>query len=197
LIQVKEEIIMSKLSISPQSVFSPQPVFLVGTYNEDGTPNFAPITWVSYTFGPPHCIVISMAGKKLTKDNIFRTGMLSVNLASTDMLDMVDYFGMKSGYNGIKDELIYEYADGKMLKIPVLEKSKWTYECQVSETIEMSETHTYLCEIKNILINSDLADMNLEMIDLRRLDPVIYAGYNYFNIGKRLGACAEFYTKGR
>lgn len=183
---------MAKLSIPPQGVFSPQPVFIVGTYREDGKPNFAPITWVSYTYGSPYSIVISMSGK-MTKDNIFRTGIFSANLASTNMLELVDYFGMTDGYNGPKDSLPYEFSDGKVLKVPVLEKSRWVYECQVSKTVEMPESHTFICEIKNIQIDDSLSDMNLEMIDLRRLDPILYAGYNYFNIGQRLGACGEFY----
>ena len=72
-----------------------QPAFLIGTYNGDGTPNFAPITWVSATCerGDGYLLVISMFGDKQTKRNVMRTGKLSANLVSTDMLGLMDYFG--------------------------------------------------------------------------------------------------------
>ena len=47
--------------------FFTQQLFLIGTYDEDGTAHFAPISWISYTWGEPSCLVISMDGKKQTK----------------------------------------------------------------------------------------------------------------------------------
>ncbi len=41
--------------------FFTQQVFLIGTYDTDGSPHFAPISWISYTAGPPACLVISMS----------------------------------------------------------------------------------------------------------------------------------------
>lgn len=72
-----------------------QPAFIIGTNNEDGTHNFAPITWVSITGEKEddYLLTISMFGTKRTKQNVIRTGILSVNLVSTDMLELMDYFG--------------------------------------------------------------------------------------------------------
>ena len=58
-----------------------QPAFIIGTSNEDGSYNFAPITWVSITSenGDDYLLVISMFGTKRTKQNVIRTGKLSVN----------------------------------------------------------------------------------------------------------------------
>ena len=64
-----------------------QPAFIIGTVNEDGTDNFAPITWVSVTHeeGDKYLLVISMSGTKTTKMNVLRTGLLSVNLVNRQM----------------------------------------------------------------------------------------------------------------
>ena len=70
-----------------------QPAFIIGTNNEDGTYNFAPITWVSVTNekDDDYLLIISMFGTKKTKENVIRTGILSVNLVSTDMVGLMDY----------------------------------------------------------------------------------------------------------
>ena len=67
-----------------------QPAFIIGTNNEDGSHNFAPITWVSITGEKDgdYLLIISMFGTKRTKQNVIRTGVLSVNLVRTDMLEL-------------------------------------------------------------------------------------------------------------
>jgi flavin reductase (DIM6/NTAB) family NADH-FMN oxidoreductase RutF len=58
--------IMKRVSAQkPQSMIV-QPCFLVGTYNDDGSPNFAPITWISVTGdsdGESFMLVLSTGAK--------------------------------------------------------------------------------------------------------------------------------------
>lgn len=55
---------MKQRNISKWHCLPVQPTFIIGRYNEDGTPDFAPITWVSKTCeeGDEYLIVISMWG---------------------------------------------------------------------------------------------------------------------------------------
>ena len=41
--------------------------------------------------------------EKRTKQNVLRTGMFSANLVSTDMLQLMDYFGSRHARDGKKD----------------------------------------------------------------------------------------------
>ena len=94
-----------------------QPSFIIGTCNEDGSHNFAPITWVSVTNerDDDYLLVISMFGTKQTKQNVLRTGKLSVNLVSTDMLELMDYFGTHHARNGKKDGMAYAVGRGEVV----------------------------------------------------------------------------------
>lgn len=50
-----------------------QPTFLIGTYDENGNPDFAPITWLSVTNnGERFVLVISKFGQHLGKIGDFR-----------------------------------------------------------------------------------------------------------------------------
>ena len=42
-----------------------QPAFLIGTYDEDGNVNFAPITWVSVTCDADHFMLVISKIKNL------------------------------------------------------------------------------------------------------------------------------------
>ena len=46
-----------------------------------------------------------MFGTKRTKQNVIRTGVLSVNLVSTDMLELMDYFGTHHAEDGKKEDI--------------------------------------------------------------------------------------------
>ena len=170
-----------------------QPAFIIGTYNEDGSANFAPITWVSVTWKDDHyMLVISMNGTKQTKQNASRTKMLSANLVSTDMLNLMDYFGSISGKEVAKDEIPHEYGNGITLNVPTLNASKWVYECEVAEIYQTGDSDTYFCPIKDVQIDKTIDISN--GIDLTLFNPVIYSG-GYHSIGKYLGKIGDFYNQ--
>ena len=169
-----------------------QQSFIIGTNNEDGTANFAPITWVSVTCeGEAYWLVVSMYGTKRTKQNVARTGLLSVNLVSTDMLPLMDYFGSRHAKDGRKDGIEYKVVRGEVLDVPVLDQSRWVYECEVSKTVETGDSTTFFCPIRNIQMDERLKCRDVFDVDLTVLDPVIYSG-KYHSLGKLLGSIGDF-----
>ena len=185
-------------SVEPVYSMCVQPSFIIGTNNEDGTANFAPITWLSVTHeqGDGYLLVISMFGTKQTKQNVLRTGMFSANLVSTDMLPLMDYFGSRHGRDGQKDGIEYEVSRGEVLDVPVLEKSRWVYECEVSRTVETGDSTTFFCPIRNIQMDERLSCKDTFDVDLTVLDPVIYSG-KYHSLGKLLGSIGDFLEQAR
>lgn len=170
-----------------------QPAFIIGTNNEDGTYNFAPITWVSVTNEKEndYLLTISMFGTKRTKQNVTRTGVLSVNLVSTDMLELMDYFGTHHAKDGEKNGISYSVSRGEVVDVPVLDASRWIYECEVVNSIETGESTTFFCKIKNIQIDEQLECADMFDVNLTKLDPVIYSGM-YHSIGNLLGKIGDF-----
>lgn len=64
--------VIKRKSIGTHFSMCVQPAFIIGTNNEDGTHNFAPITWVSITNEKEndYLLIISMSGTKRTKQNV-------------------------------------------------------------------------------------------------------------------------------
>jgi flavin reductase (DIM6/NTAB) family NADH-FMN oxidoreductase RutF len=168
-----------------------QPVFLIGTYNEDGTPNFCPITWVSSTHDRKRPLMtISMNGKKKTKENIARTNVFSANLVSVDMVELMDYFGSQTGFDGVKDALPYKYENGHVLQVPTLNASRRVYEFEVLKTFDVDETTTYFCVSKNCQQIKGLTKENEN--DVALLEPLVYTG-SYYKAGEFIGRIGDFY----
>ncbi len=184
---------MIRKSIGQSLSMCVQPAFIIGTNNEDGTYDFAPITWVSVTYEGEneYLLVVSMFGTKMTKQNVIRTGLLSVNLVSTDILPLMDYFGSRSAKSGKKDGVSYTVSRGKALNVPVLDESRWVYECEVVQSVETGASTTFFCRVRNIQIDEEVNIPDPFSVDLTKLDPVIYSGM-YHSVGKLLGAIGDF-----
>ena len=170
-----------------------QPAFIIGTVNEDGSHNFAPITWVSVTHDESkgYMLVISMSGTKTTRQNVIRTGIFSANLVSRNMLGLMDYFGTHSAKDGRKDTVSYGVGTGETLDVPVLDDSPWVYECEVDSSVDNGGSTTFFCRIANIQIDERCDPHDCFDVDLTRLDPVVYSG-KYHSIGKLLGSIGDF-----
>ena len=138
-----------------------------------------------------YLLVISMFGTKGTKQNVIRTGVLSVNLVSTDILEFMDYFGTHHAEDGKKDEISYDVCRGDVVDVPILDASRWVYECEVLQSVETGDSTTFFCRIKNVQIDEQLECANTFDIDLTKLEPVIYSGM-YHSIGELLGKIGDF-----
>ena len=184
---------VKRRSVAPIYSMCVQPAFIIGTNNEDGTANFAPITWISVTQEKDdgYMLVISMYGSKRTKQNVLRTGVFSANLVSVDMLPLMDYFGSRHASDGPKDGVMYEAGRGEVLDVPVLEQSRWIYECEVARIVETGNSTSFFSPVRNIQMDERLSCRDPFDVDLTVLDPVIYSG-KYHSFGKLLGDIGDF-----
>lgn len=183
---------MEKINMKPDWVFSPQPMYIIGTKNEDGSPNFCIITWLGFSFDKTPHLMMTIGGTKLTKTNILREGKFSANLITEDTLWLADYFGCTRGEDRKKNAVPYDWVWGQALPVPVIDACHWVYECSVKKVLELDGAHLFLAEIENIQIDKCYDGMDMKKIDLREIKPAIYAPYNYFSIGGKLGGMGEW-----
>lgn len=181
---------MQKPSINSGDFFTQQ-LFLVGTYNEDGTENFTPITWVSYTWGQPSCLILSMHGEKQTKLNVERTKLLSATVVTPELMRFAEACGCELRKERHFNNEKLPFTKGEVLNVPLIQNSKWSYECEIYHSVTLGETTTYFAEIKNI--NVDDETLKLDFIDLRKINPVVYSPDHYFTIGEHIGKMGDFY----
>lgn len=170
--------------------FFTQQIFLIGTYNEDHTENFAPISWISYTLGERSCLVISIGGKKQTKRNIEQTGLLSATVLTPDLLPFAECCNASTKNDAIMKYVKPKFNHGNTLDVPLIKDTKWSYECKVIQTVVMGESHTYFAEFEKVNVHPDI--QKLDFIDLREINPVIYSPYNYYTVGRHLGKIGDF-----
>ena len=172
---------MEKISVSIDNYSAgkvyPCALFIYGTYREDKTPNFGLFCWFSYCWDSELAVMACIGGSKLTKDRIHSQRMFSANLVTEPLIPLADYFGSTQGYTHGKMDIPVEAESGKVLPVPVLKNSPWIYELEVSRTVQLEGSDLFICKIRNILADKELADKSKNDDDLiNKSAPALWFG---------------------
>ena len=166
----------------------PQPVAIIGTYDEDGTPNAMNAAWVGqWDF---HKVMISM-GNHQTTQNLNRCGEFTIAFATEETLVEADFVGVvsgkkehdkiaKSGLNAVK-------ADN--VNAPRYTNFPMTMECRIEKKLDESATGYYIiADIVNVTVDEKfLAEdgrPDVEKMKLITFDPI---HNTYIALGKTVG----------
>jgi len=184
---------MTKISVPISNDFCPQTLFLYGTYKDDGTPNFGLFCWFSYIWDGGLGVMACIGGDKLTKDRIHATGIFSANLVTKSILPLADYLGNVEGYSPDKMRIPITTTSGAVLNVPVLDDSPLAFELEVAQSIPLDDSEVFLCKIRNVLVNEELADQTKSYEHrLQLIAPVKTTCRTYFSWnGKALGRWGE------
>lgn len=109
----------------------PQPVFILATYNEDGTANAMNAAWGGISEGNEISFCIS-AGHKTTK-NFQRTGAFTVSMADAKHVAACDYVGIESANNvaGKLDKAGFTVTKSANVDAPIINELAVCAECKV------------------------------------------------------------------
>lgn len=175
-------------SFTPKPWVVPQPVLIIGTYDENGVANAMNAAWAGQWDMKE--IVISMGSHATTK-NLNLTGEFTVAFATKETMVAADFVGLvssendpckmeKTGWTSVKSEHV---------NAPVFTNFPMTLECRIREKYDESESGYYLvAEIVNILVDENyLAEdgwPDVEKMQFVTYDPV---HHGYIALGKRVG----------
>lgn len=161
---------MKKISVPATNDLCPQSLFVYGTMNQDGTPDFGLFCWFSYCWFDRLGVICAIGGSKRTLENIRRNGIFSANLVVEENLPLADYFGTADGRDADKMDVKVEWEKGAALDIPVLSSSPFCFELEVDREISTGERDetVLLCRIRNVLKDEALTDSGLTSEEILR-----------------------------
>lgn len=175
-------------SFGQKSWMLPQPVLIIGTYDNNGKPNAMNAAWAGQWDAKE--IIISM-GAHATTDNLNNCPDFTVAFATQSTMVAADFVGMvsakndpdkmkKTGWTAVK-------ADN--VNAPVFTDFPMTLECRIKQKLDESETGCYIiAEIVNILVDeaylTDDGQPDVEKMQLITYEPV---HHGYVALGKRVG----------
>jgi len=164
----------------------PQPVLMIATYDENGTPDIMNAAWGGVGDDTQIFLCLS-AGHKTTK-NILARKAFTVSFATEEQLVACDYCGIVSA-NDTPDKVAKSgltCTKAAHVDAPIIDQLPLTLEC---ELISYEPEHCHLFgEIINTSADESILDENGK-IDAKKLNPIIFdiCNTNYYTLGEIAG----------
>lgn len=166
-------------------ILYPQPVFILATYNEDGTANAMNAAWggISETNEISMCI----SAEHQTTANVLARKAFTVSMATADYVVACDYVGLvsgskepnkleKAGFHTVKSDLV---------DAPIIVELPMALECKLKsydpESCRMVGEVVNVCAEESVLTDGK--------IDPAKLKPITFDGMNrtYLVLGEKVG----------
>ena len=164
----------------------PQPVFILATYNEDGTPNVMNAAWGGISEDKALSICISAEHK--TTANILSRKDFTVSMATAEQVVACDYVGIESG-NKVADKVAkagWHTTKSEFVDAPLIDELPLAVECRLVSYDP--ESCRLVGEIVNVCADESVlgADGKIDPDKLRPItfDPIHNA---YRVLGEKVG----------
>ncbi|MCH4034387.1 MAG: flavin reductase [Lachnospiraceae bacterium] len=174
---------MTKEFASKDAVITPEGVFIIGSYDENGVPNAMNAAWGQQSdYGQ----ITLFLGHHKTTENIEKTHAFTVAFATEDTMVISDYFGCETGsrVNKIEKAGVHVHK-APHVNAPVIESYPVTLECSL---VSWDEESGFLTgKIESML--ADESVLTDGKVDLDKLHPIIFdsATGSYRSVGPVVG----------
>ncbi len=164
----------------------PQPVFIIGTYDENGTPDAMNAAWGGISEEKEITICVDSTHK--TAKNFQKTGAFTVSMATADYVAECDYVGVVSA-NDVPDKVAkvgFHVMKSEFVNAPLFEELPMALECKVISYDE--ESCRLVGEIVNV--SADESVLNEKgKVDPAKLRPITFDPMNnaYLVLGEKVG----------
>ena len=173
-------------NFGPKTVCYPMPVFIIGTYNEDGTPNAMNAAWGGISEETEISICVDNTHK--TAENLIARKAFAVSMATADFLTACDYVGIVSG-NQEPDKFAkagFHATKSEFVDAPLIDELPMALEC---ELISYDPDSCRLVgRIVNVCVDECVLGENGK-VDVSKLRPITYDSINhhYLVLGEKVG----------
>lgn len=172
-------------SFGVKPMLYPMPVLIIGSYDENGTPDAMNAAWGGISEENEISICVDSTHK--TAANIMKTGAFTVSVADVENVVAADYVGIvsgnkepqkvkKAGWTAVRSDFV---------NAPYFLELPFCLECKLKSFDE--ETCRLVGEIVNV--SADESILTDGKIDLSKFKPITYdsANHNYVTLGETVG----------
>jgi flavin reductase (DIM6/NTAB) family NADH-FMN oxidoreductase RutF/nitroreductase len=180
-----------KKSLGVRAELYPKPALVIGSYDSEGKPNIMTAAWIGICNSNPLSIAVSMRPATYSYGNVTETGFFTVNIPSSDMVRYVDYAGRFSGRDVDKfKETGLTPVKAEFVNAPYIKEFPIVIECEVTAFHELGSHRQFIGKVIDVKVDEAILDANGK-VDVALLNPLIYAGGNYYETGRFIAEVGE------
>lgn len=174
----------ARKNFGAQPLLFPQPVLIIGTYDENGKANAMNAAWGGIA-GMDE-IMVDLSHHKTT-ENIMVNRAFTVSAADAEHMAACDYVGLVSGGKEPKkmEKAGFTTTKSSFVNAPIINELPVTLECELIKVIDGSK---YLGRIINVSVDERVLGEDGE-ISLDKFSPITFDTVHrgYYKLGERVG----------
>ena len=175
-----------KKNFGPKTLCYPMPVFIIATYNADGTPNAMNAAWGGISEEKEISICVDSSHK--TAENLVARGAFTVSMATAQYMAACDYVGIVSGNKDPEkfSKAGFHATKSEFVDAPLIDELPMALECRVISYD--SESCRLVGEIVNVCADESVLGAEGK-VDVKKLQPITYDSMNhqYLVLGEAVG----------
>ncbi|MBE6924372.1 MAG: flavin reductase family protein [Ruminococcaceae bacterium] len=169
-----------------KTICYPMPVFIIGTYNADGTPNAMNAAWGGISEEQEISICVDNTHK--TAVNLIARKAFTVSMATAKYVAACDYVGIVSGNKEPNkfEKAGFHATKSEFVDAPLIDELPMALECEVISYDE--ESCCLVGRIVNVSADESVLDDNGK-VDVTKLQPIAYdpMNHDYLVLGEKVG----------
>ena len=173
-------------NFGPKTMCYPMPVFIIGTYNADGTPNAMNAAWGGISEETE--ITICVDAQHKTAENILTRKAFTVSMATADQMAACDYVGLVSGNKEPRkfEKAGFHATKSEFVDAPLIDELPMALECEMISYDP--ETCRLVGKIVNVCAEEAVLGENGK-VDVSKLRPITYdpMNHHYLVLGEKVG----------
>ncbi|HNW28631.1 MAG TPA: flavin reductase family protein [Spirochaetota bacterium] len=178
-----------KISLGPQTLIYPNPVLIVGSYDNAGKANVMTAAWGGIVCSDPPCVSVSLRKATYTFGNIAERKAFTISIPSEHHVKEADHFGIKSGRNEDKFSMTrLTPVKSEIVDAPYVKEFPVVLECRLLHMHELGLHTQFVGQIMDVKIEEDVAGEGGRP-DIRKIRPFVYdhSSMAYYGIGGVVG----------
>ena len=164
----------------------PMPVFIIGTYNADGTPNAMNAAWGGVTEEAQLTICVDADHK--TAENVLARKAFTVSMGTAETVTACDYVGIVSG-NKEPDKFHkagFHATRSEFVDAPLIDELPMALECEML-SYDPESCHL-VGRVVNVCVDENYLDEKGK-VDVKKLRPITFdpVHHRYLELGEAVG----------
>ena len=176
---------MSRKNFGSKPLSYPQPVWIIATYDENGTPDAMNAAWGGISESDE--VTICLSTDHRTCKNFMKTGAFTISMADAPHVAGCDYVGIVSG-NDVEDKFAragFTATKSELVNAPIINELAVCLECKVRKF----DPDTGMLQGEIVNVSVDEACLTNGKVDITKVQPIAIDPFNgtYHVLGEQVG----------
>ncbi len=176
-----------KKSLGAGTLAVPSPVWVVGTYDDDGKPNMMTAAWGGICCSRPPCIYVSLREATYSHGNILKRKAYTVSIPGEEYWREADYTGIASGRDTDKFvDTSLTPIKSEVVDAPYVDEYPLVLECRLKEVAKLGLHTMFVGEVVDVRADEDV--LTNDKPDIQKIRPILFGSGDrgYHGVGPRL-----------